>query len=316
MAHPYSEHRDHKVGKSRASTIARGKYATGGAVKLAKPRHEASQIREDDMRPEGGKTKHRMDRPRRAKGGRVGKKGSTVNVIVNASPKEGGPAMLPPPPMGGPMAPPPPMPRPPMGPPGPGVAAGPTPGLGGAGMPPPPMRAKGGRVKSGPAWDEGKRLGTQVSHDPGKNDGKDIGRKKVVTFATGGKVKSFSASTKANRTDMGEKPAGQTPSASNFKSGGRIKREDGGAVDRQAAADMLAGANTPSRLASAIGKVRSSIDSGMEDKTRASGGRVGKLESTQGTDPVSKRMPGGGGGGLGRLEKVKAYKTHKGMKEA
>lgn len=256
MAHPYSEHRDHKVQKNRVSQIARGKYATGGAVKLAKPRHEASQIREDDMRPEGGMTKHRMDRPHRAKGGRIGKKGSHVNVIVNASPKEGGAPMLPLPPMGGAMAPPPPMPHPPMGPPGPGVAAGPTPGLGGAGMPPPPMRAKGGRVKSGPAWDEGRRLGTQVSHDEGKNDMKDMNRKKVVTFATGGKVRKVEFAS-------GGKVEGQTPAGTNIK--------------------------------------------------RATGGR---LNAPQGIDPVSKRMPGGGGGGLGRLEKAKAYKTHKGMKEA
>lgn len=64
-------------------------------------------------------------------------------------------------------------------------------------MPPPGMRstggrayAKGGRVKSGPAWEEGKREGTKVSHSPGKNDLKDIGRGKPITYASGGPVEA------------------------------------------------------------------------------------------------------------------------------
>ena len=32
--------------------------------------------------------------------------------------------------------------------------------------------AKGGAVKSGPTWGEGKRAGTQVQHQDGKDDGK------------------------------------------------------------------------------------------------------------------------------------------------
>jgi hypothetical protein len=52
------------------------------------------------------------------------------------------------------------------------------------------MFAKGGAVKDGPAWKEGLRNGTQVQHDDGKKDGKDIGRGRVVTFRTGGKVEA------------------------------------------------------------------------------------------------------------------------------
>jgi hypothetical protein len=49
-------------------------------------------------------------------------------------------------------------------------------------------RARGGAVKHGPAFDEGRRAGTQVQHRDGKDDGKDIGRGKPVTYATGGPV--------------------------------------------------------------------------------------------------------------------------------
>lgn len=90
---------------------------------------------------EGNEPRHRMDRPHRAHGGKVAKKGTTVNVVI--APQGGGsPASGPPmPPPAPPMMPPPgamPPPRPPM--------AGPP-----VGMPPPgaaPMmpRKDGGRV--------------------------------------------------------------------------------------------------------------------------------------------------------------------------
>jgi hypothetical protein len=89
---------------------------------------------------EGSEPRHRMDRPHRAHGGKVAKKGVTVNIInaPGGGVPPGGPSMPPP---GAPMMPPPgamPPPRPPTVPPG--------------GMPPsgaaPPMmpRKDGGRV--------------------------------------------------------------------------------------------------------------------------------------------------------------------------
>jgi hypothetical protein len=87
---------------------------------------------------EGSEPRHRMDRPHRAHGGKVAKKGTTVNVVI--APQGGAPAGGPPmPPPGAPIATPP---RPPM------AAPMPPPG----GMPPPgaapPMmpRKDGGRV--------------------------------------------------------------------------------------------------------------------------------------------------------------------------
>jgi hypothetical protein len=50
------------------------------------------------------------------------------------------------------------------------------------------MRASGGSIKSGPAWKEGLRNMTQISHQPGKNDLKDIGRGPAVTRRRGGSV--------------------------------------------------------------------------------------------------------------------------------
>lgn len=181
MAHPFNEHRNHKVQKSRVKHIAHG-YAAGGAVAsagvsgttaTAKPKKAA-------LRMSGGKVKARLDRVTRAKGGKVrdqndhgagddetlereathekraerarggraGKKGhTTVNVMV--APQHGagvgGPVPMP---AGGPPIPPPGAgampPRPPMaGPPGmpPGGPMMPP------GAPPPGMHKDGGRVQ-------------------------------------------------------------------------------------------------------------------------------------------------------------------------
>jgi hypothetical protein len=120
-----------------------------------------------------------------------------------------GPGAMPPRP---PMAPPPMPPggAPPMPPPGampPGGAMPPRPGM----MPPPgmPMRARGGRIKDGAAWNEGLKAGTQVQHADGKSDGKDIGRGKVVTFKTGGGViKTFRAGGGVGQTSGSAGPGG------------------------------------------------------------------------------------------------------------
>lgn len=213
MAHPFAEHRQTKVEHSRVGALTKG-YATGGAVstETTAPAKKSGGPVKGVMRMDGGGVKARADKVNRARGGRTKSKGHTVNVIV--APGGNKPSMaLPTPP---PVAAAPPMPpRPPMAPP-PGMA---PPGAGP--MPPPgmPMRAKGGAVnskdkqvpfkqnvkpdlnlsgndrsKKSEADKAGAGKGrTMISHDRGKNDGDDIGRKAVITKATGGPITSRGA---------------------------------------------------------------------------------------------------------------------------
>lgn len=201
MAHPFASHRQHDVERSRVGHIAKG-YATGGGVGAASEsnagvRKKAVKQR-DAQAVEGGSAKERMDRPGRARGGRAPKhKGNNVNVIV--APQGGAhapmaPGMAPPGVAAGPAPMPPPAamaPRPPMMPP-PGAGAPP---MGGAGPMPPgmPPRRSGGRAyaKGGAVFEQGKRNSTPVQNNPsGKNDQKDVGRGRVVTFKTGGAVEA------------------------------------------------------------------------------------------------------------------------------
>lgn len=194
MSYEYANIRGNKIEKSRVSHITRN-YAAGGAV------HDAgtgsTKIVSHAPKPaqlmmSGGVAKARADRPGRARGGRAPKaKGNTVNVIIAPQ----GATSSPPAGVGGP---PPgiPAPRAPMPP-----SAGPP---GGMPMPPPGVAppgmglranggrayAKGGAVKPGRAFLEGKNEGTKVQHMPGKNDLKDIGRGKPITYKTGGLVKA------------------------------------------------------------------------------------------------------------------------------
>lgn len=196
MAHPYESRRDHKVQKDRVSHILKEHRAHGGAAEAhphaRKDRKLLKELLADH--PEGDAAKRRADRPHRASGGRVKPKANNVTVVVNSAPPAE-PAM--PPLAGPPMLPPGPPPGAPPMPPGP--PAGPPPGAM-AGLGPMPPRARGGRAyatggavktaKPGPAWNEGRKNGTQVSHDPGKNDLKDLGRGKPITYATGGAVEA------------------------------------------------------------------------------------------------------------------------------
>lgn len=228
MAHPFASHRQHKHEHDRVGHITRG-YASGGAVhddeaadrklfgkmirahdKKKHRAHGGAVAQRDAQAVEGGAAKERMDRPGRARGGRAPKKsGNHVNVIVAPQGHAmGGPPMAPG--LGGAgaaMMPPPPHPMPPPGGPpmgGPGLPPGMPPGgppMGGPpGMPPPGMPprraggrtyARGGGVKSGPAWESSLRAGTQVQHnESGKTDQKDVGRGKPVTYATGGAIEA------------------------------------------------------------------------------------------------------------------------------
>jgi hypothetical protein len=192
MAHPHADVRQSKVERSRVASITTG-YATGGAVMAPAPAPKAASkpAAKAGFAVGGAVAKSRQDRPGRASGGRV-KQPTTVNVIVAPSGQQP-PASLPPPGVAGPAPIARPMPSPAMGAP---IPPGMPPGPGGP-MPPMGPRAAGGRtyasggaVKPGPAFEEGKRLGTQVTHSPNKSDGKDIGRKRVITYKTGGAVTS------------------------------------------------------------------------------------------------------------------------------
>lgn len=192
MAHPYASVRQSKVEHSRASGIAKG-HASGGAVTAgvgAKSAPASRAAAKPKFAVGGAVSTPRLDRPSRASGGAVrGKKGNTtVNVIVAPQGGKDAPDM---PPMPPPMPPRPAMPPMPPGPP-PGAGGMPPMPMGGA-----PIRSAGGRayasggaVKPGPAYEEGKREGTQVSHAPGKNDLAEMNRGRVITYKTGGAVEA------------------------------------------------------------------------------------------------------------------------------
>lgn len=248
MSHPYHEHRQSKKEHSRVGHITKG-YASGGAIPNDHPDEKAdiklikAKVKKTSLKAEGGKVKHRADK--RARGGRTNKKkGMTVNIInspghaMGGAPMAGGPMppggampMPPHPPMGA--APPPGSGAPPMPPgaspmpPG-GSPMPPRPGM----MPPPgamPMRAAGGRVKDGPAWNTGLKAGTQVQHSDGKTDGKNIGRGKVVTFRTGGGVGQTSGTAGPGMSYTPTYKRTKEPMASDVKRahGGKIEAPEG-----------------------------------------------------------------------------------------
>lgn len=187
MSHPFNKFRQSNVERTRVGNITKGLKTGGRAVHKDAEQDKAliKNMLGKELGEIGGvKAAFRADRPNRAAGGKVGKKATTtiVNVIT------GGAQQPPAPPPAPPMMPPPPPPPDAGMPPG-----GPPPGAGGPPMglppggPPMPMRARGGKVGAGSG-------GTKVQHDPGKNDlGKNLNRPRVVTFATGGGVKSFTA---------------------------------------------------------------------------------------------------------------------------
>lgn len=179
MGHPFSKFRQGNVERSRVGAI------TGEAAPIG---DEAGKIKKTIKNVggiEGVPAAMRMDRPQRASGGKVGKKATTVvNVITGGQQQPPAPPPMPMPPPGAmPSAPPPGPPPGAMPPPG-GPMGGPP------GMPPgPPMRARGGGVKA-----IGMDVGTKVQHDKAKAvDIANMNRKRVVTFNTGGGVKSFMA---------------------------------------------------------------------------------------------------------------------------
>lgn len=233
MSHPMNHARAHHVEKSRVSHLTKG-YKSGGAVKHADAAEDRklikSMVKKTDLKAEGDKSKHRMDRPKRAHGGKVGKKHGNSKTVINiltGGDKAAPPPMPMPPPGVGPAAMPPPGPpmgaKPPMMP--PPDAGGPPPGM--------PMRARGGKVqtpagsgiapntkdaernKGSKVFNQSLKNGTQISGTGNnKSDGKDVSRGRVVTFATGGGVKSFRAYGGRVESPQGVAPATRLPGGS------------------------------------------------------------------------------------------------------
>jgi hypothetical protein len=84
-------------------------------------------------------------------------------------------------------------------------------------------------MKDGPAWKGGLRDGTQVQHAArggNKNDTADIGRKKVVTFASGGRVVRFMARARGGAIEASNavEPATKLPGGSGGGEG-RLAKE-------------------------------------------------------------------------------------------
>jgi hypothetical protein len=337
LAHPHGEHRAHKVEHRRVHHItggmAHGGYAhSGEGSDMVPVRKKASKV---VHRAAGGRVVQRLDRPRRAKGGKVvgvdhkeqlghddlnphegasddkrsmhrakggrakHKGHTTVNVMV--SPHGGvappGGAALPPPAPSG--AAPPPMPAMPPGMPPPGLGARP-PMMPPGGMPPGmPMRARGGKVTDGPAYQEGKSH-RPVDHAPGKMDGKDMGRKKVITYADGGAV---------------------TPRRLvKFWVGGKVERKRGGRVEHPQKGPKVRGGfgfaadgkgqgglqdRGSGRMAS--GGIDPPVD-------RRPGGNEAPHHPRKGTNfsekgPMGPDYHAGGGGGIARLRKIPKVKA-------
>lgn len=180
MGHPYKQFRQGNVERSRVGAI------TGEPKSMTDSTKDTPVLKKGLGSIGGDMAAMRMDRPQRASGGKVSKKGGTtvVNVITGGQQQPAPPPMIPP----GAMPPGPPPGPPPGAMPPPG-AGGPPPGLGGPpGGPPMPMRARGGGVKA-----IGMKVGTKVQHSEANTDPKNMNRKRVVTFNTGGGVKTFMA---------------------------------------------------------------------------------------------------------------------------
>jgi hypothetical protein len=198
--HVHGHRTKHRMDRAKGGRAHGDEKEDRALVKKMLAEHERKEMKAEH-RARGGRTKHK------------GKGSTHVNVIVGGQHPGGGmpPPMMPPP------MPPRPIAAPPPGAP-PGLAGGPPglppPGMGPPGMPPGMPRKRGGAVKAAydharplsggkstpgdkmpgqpPGWTESAKHKTPVQHTDGKTDGPDIGRKKPITYRSGGGVKNAS----------------------------------------------------------------------------------------------------------------------------
>lgn len=267
-------------GKSGSGPAARQHYATGGAVKGYAT--GGSPALSEGMSAAGGApAKPSLARPGRKMPGKGGAKkksaGKTnVNVIIASPPAKEAGAM--PPALGaGPVGPPP---GPPM----------PPPGAGPGGPPMPPMRANGGRINNLGKYAHGGKVkreeGGRISEDSKREAdklSKDAAGKEISGFVRGGVSALLGAATLAGGRALGK--------------GLRTVTGIGSAGEGLTAAKDYSDAGKMRKDAAALRAGR--VKDGEED--RKSGGRVCR----DGGGPVG--LPGGSGGGLGRLAKIKKY---------
>lgn len=272
MAHPHAEHRQHKVERSRVAHLTKG-YAKGGAVKgdasIGKQALSLHAKEHKALHAEGHESKHRMDRPKRAKGGRVGKKSkgnsrTIVNVITGGHPAGGAPPPMPAgPPMG--IAGPPPGAMPPPGAPPPGARPPmPMPPPGAGGPPGMPMRKKGGRVQR----DDG---GTVKSND----DQSFQSMNQAASAQRQGQSQPWSYGIRPNPNATYNPRTGKV---SGFAKGGRIHRETGGRseVGKMPTPAQIVATNR-SRPVSSDADAKAAMDTiakAVQQPMRAKGGRV------------------------------------------
>lgn len=149
MSHPMNKFRQSNVERARAGALTK-EYSgsTGPTGDSVTEKATIGRMLGKDLGEIGGvKAAFRADRPHRASGGKVGRKATTIVNVITGGSQP--PAAPPQPP---PMMPPPEAMAPPPPPPG---GPMPPPGAGGppmmppGGPPPMPMRAKGGRVARG-----------------------------------------------------------------------------------------------------------------------------------------------------------------------
>lgn len=270
MSHPMNKFRQSAVERARAGTMTSG-YKGGGKVHpdAEQDKKLIKRMIGKHLGDIGGtKAKMRADRPNRAAGGKVGKKATTVvNVIT------GGPQQPPAPP---PMIMSPPGAMPPSGPP----PGGPPPGAGGppmmpppgAGGPPmPPMRAKGGKVK---------RAEGGASDTDGKPHNLRYGwQRRTDDDGTVTETPNW------GRADAKAKGGGVRSKGMHV--GTKVQHDDA----HNDLKDMHRG------------RVVTFKTGGGVVSFKAAGGRI---EAPQGVAPATK-LPGGAGGGKGRLAKAREY---------